>query len=124
MLDSSIMKNSLRFVFVPAAVLLAIAGTTLAAESGYVDFGTMIGSEKGQYVDVTLGKGVLKLASLVAKCKNAEAAQLISGLSRIRVNVVGLDEKNRAQATERVGVIRQELTRDGWEQIVAVRGKR
>ena len=116
------MKTSLRFVFTSAT--LALATVTFAAESGHVDFGKITGPEKGEFVDITLGRGVLKFASFVAKCKNAEASQLISGLSRVRVNVVGLDDTNRAQTTERISAIRKELVRDGWEQIVAVRGKK
>ena len=118
------MKSSLRLALAPAAFAIAIASGSFAAESGYVDFGKLVGPEKGEFVDITLGKGVLKFASFVAKCKNAEAAKLISGLSRIRVNVVGLDDSNRTQTTERMTAIRKDLVRDGWEQIVAVRGKR
>jgi hypothetical protein len=118
------MKPSLRLVLAPAALALALSTAAFAADSGYVDFGKLVGPEKGEFVDITLGKGVLKLTSLIAKCKSPEAAQLISGLSRIRVNVVGLDDTNREQTTERVQAIRKDLVRDGWEQIVAVRGKK
>jgi hypothetical protein len=120
----SFMKHPLRLVLAPVVLAVAIAAHGFAAESGYFDFGKFTGPEKGEFVDITLGKGVLKLASLVAKCKNAEAAQLISGLSRIRVNVVGLDDTNREATAGRVLSVRQDLVRDGWEQIVAVRGKK
>jgi hypothetical protein len=118
------MNASLRLSLAPAAFALLLASTSFAADPGVVDLGKLVGPEKGEMVDITLGKGVLKLASFAAKCKNAEAAQIISGLSRIRVNVVGLDDSNRTQTTEKINALRQTLTRDGWEQIVAVRGKR
>jgi hypothetical protein len=118
------MKTSLRLALAPAFLAVTIATTSFAADAGYFDFGKIAGPEKGQMVDITLGKGVLKFASVLAKCKNPEAAQLIGGLSRVRVNVVGLDDTNRRQATERVAAVRQDLVRDGWEQIVAVRGKK
>jgi hypothetical protein len=118
------MKHSSRLLLAPAAFAFAIVSTALAADPGYVDFGKLVGPEKGEFVDITLGKGVLKLTSLIAKCKSPEASQLISGLSRVRVNVVGLDDRNRDQTTERVQAIRNDLVRDGWEQIVAVRGKK
>ena len=118
------MKYPLRLALAPVALAMAIATTGLAAESGYVDFGKLVGPEKGELVDITLGKGMLKFASFVTKCKSPEAAQLISGLSRVRVNVVGLDDTNREATTARLLAVRQDLVRDGWEQIVAVRGKR
>jgi hypothetical protein len=118
------MKRPLRLVLAPLAFTLAIAATGVAAEPGYVDFGNLVGPEKGQFVDVTLGKGMIKFASFFAKCKSPEAAQLLSGLSRVRVNVVGLDDTNREATTARVHAVRKDLTRDGWEQIVAVRGKK
>jgi hypothetical protein len=118
------MNRFVRLALAPVALTVAIATAGVAAESGYVDFGKLVGPEKGEFVDITLGKGVLKLAALITKCKNVEASQIISGLSRVRVNVIGLDDTNRAQTTDRVAAIRKDLVRDGWEQIVAVRGKR
>jgi len=38
--------------------------------------------------------------------------------------VVGLDDTNRDATTDRVMKVRQELARDGWEQIVEARGKK
>ena len=118
------MNASFRLALAPAAFALFFATHGVAADPGAVDLGKLVGPEKGEMVDITLGRGVLKLASFAAKCKNAEAAQLIAGLSRVRVNVVGLDDSNRVQTTEKINALRQTLTRDGWEQIVAVRGKR
>src|SRR5688572_27550272 len=94
------MKSHVRLAFATLALAFAAATTTIAAEPGYVDFGKLVGPAKGDFVNVSLGKGVLKLASLVTKCKNPEAAQLVSGLSRVRVSVVGLDETNRESTTE------------------------
>jgi hypothetical protein len=118
------MKNSLRFALAPFALAIVTATSVPAADPGYVDFGKLAGPAQGEFIDVTLGKGVLKLASLVAKSKSTDASQLISGLSSVRVNVVGLDDSNRDQATERVRAIRKDLVRDGWDQIVEVRGKK
>lgn len=118
------MKRSLRLALVPLTLAVATLATSFAADPGYVDFGKLTGPAKGDFVDITLGKGVLKIASVVAKCKNTEAAQLISGLSRVRVNVVGLDDTNREQTTERIAALRKELVRDGWDQIAEVRGKK
>jgi hypothetical protein len=118
------MKTSLRLLLAPVALTVALSTSAFAAESGHFDFGKFVGPEKGQFVDITLGKTVLKFTSIIAKCKSPDAAQLISGLSSVRVNVIGLDDANRQQTTERVQTIRKDLVRDGWEQIVTVRGKK
>ena len=118
------MKSSFRRLLAPAVLATTLVLPLHGADSGHFDFGKLVGPEKGEFVDITLGRGVLKFASIVAKCKNAEASQLISGLSRIRVNVVGLDDSNRRVTTDRVEAIRKELVSAGWEPIVTVRGKR
>ena len=118
------MKSSLRLPVAALAVALAFSPAISAAEAGYVDFGKLVGPQKGEFVEVSLGQGVLKIASFITKCKNADAAQLIAGLSRVRVNVVGLDDSNRDSTTARVAAVRQDLVRDGWDQIVTARGKK
>jgi hypothetical protein len=122
--EGNLMNTSLRRLLAPAALALVLGTAGFAAESGFVDFGKMVAPEKGEFVDITLGKGVLKFASFITKCKNADAAQLISGLSRVKVNVVGLDDSNRRQTTERMNALRETLVREGWDPIVTVRGKK
>jgi len=118
------MKHSLRLVLSSILLGSALLGRAYAGEPGHVDFGKLIAPAKGEYVDITLGKGVLKLAGVIAKCKNREAAELIAGLTSVRVNVVGLDDSNRRATTDRITTLRQDLARDGWEQIVTARGKK
>jgi hypothetical protein len=116
------MKRTLRLL-APCALALLVTAAAAAAEPGYVDFGKFAGPKKGEYVEVTLGKGMLKLASLLTRHHHPEAADLISGLTRLRVNVVGLDDGNRDSTTERVKTLRADLAKQGWEQIVTVQGK-
>jgi hypothetical protein len=118
------MKSSLRLTLCTLVLGSALLGSAFAAEPGYVDFGKLTAPAKGDYVNVTLGKGMLKFAGVIAKCKDREAAELIAGLTSVRVKVVGLDDTNRDATTERVTKLRQDLTRDGWEQIVEARGKK
>jgi hypothetical protein len=106
------------------AVALATASVAHAVEPGYVDFGRVARSEKGQCVDITLGSGVLKLASFFVKHEEPEAAAMLRSISKVRVNVIGLDDSNRSAATERMTAVRSDLVRQGWEQIVTVQGKR
>lgn len=116
------MNRSLRIALVSVAA--AVASFARAGEPGAVDFGKLTRAEKGEYVDITLGKGLIKFASLFVKHEEPAAAALMSSISRVRVNVVGLDQTNRASTLERVNSVRNDLARDGWEQIVTVQGKR
>lgn len=122
------MKSLVRVTLLSAALsvtlAVALSGRAVAAEPGYFDFGKLNGPAKGgQFVEVNVGKGLIKLAGFVVRRENPEAADLISGISRVRVNVVGLDDTNRSVTTERVATVRADLVRDGWEQIVTARGK-
>jgi hypothetical protein len=116
------MHRSLRPVSL--ALVLGLASTAFAAEPGYVDFGKITGSEKGKFVEVTLGKGMLKLASMIAKCNDPEAGELIAGLSRVRINVVDLDRTNRDSTIATIENLRRDLSNQGWEQIVTARGRK
>lgn len=118
------MKTFARLALASVALAAVLCGRAVAAEPGYFDFGKLSGSAKGEFVEVNVGKGLLKLAGFVVRRENPEAAELIAGISRVRVNVVGLDDTNRSATTERVATVRANLVRDGWEQIVSARGKR
>lgn len=101
---------------------IAIAVSATAAEPGYVDFGKLAAPQKGQYVEITLGEGMLKLASVIARCKDAEAARIISGLTKVRINVARLDEQNRDANRDRIHTLRDQLAQQGWEPIAKVQG--
>ncbi|MDO8541428.1 MAG: DUF4252 domain-containing protein [Opitutaceae bacterium] len=116
------MKSTFRHTILSLAAVTAFAATVSAVEPGYVDFEKLVAPEKGQYVEITLGPGLLKLASVIARCKDAETAGLISGVSRVRVNVARLDERNRSSNTERINALREKLVQQGWEPIAKVRG--
>ncbi len=118
------MKSFVRLALATAALAIVLTGQVVAADAGHFDFGKLEGPAKGEFVEVNVGKGLLKLAGFVIRRENPEAADLISGISRVRVNVVGLDDTNRGATTERVATVRAKLVREGWEQIVSARGKR
>ena len=121
---NSVMKRSLRLALASLTVAAVLTGRAIAADPGYVDFGKLTGPAKGEFVEVNIGKGLLKIAGFVVRRENPEAADLMSGISRVRVNVVGMDDTNRTATTERVAAVRATLTRDGWEPIVTARGKK
>ena len=119
------MKNLLRSSLAAAALSLALLSVSRAAdpEPGYFDLGQFTPSEKGQFVEVNLSPGLLKFAAKIAATNDPEAAALIGNLRRVRVNVVGLDDKNRAGTVERIDTIRRKLASEGWTQIVTIREK-
>jgi hypothetical protein len=116
------MTPSLRLVLVSLTV--ATISLARAGEPGTVDFGKFTKSDKGDFVDITLGGGVLKFASLFVKHEEPAAADLMKSITRVRVNVVGLDASNRGAILERMTTVRSDLVRDGWDQIVTVQGKK
>lgn len=119
------MKTAIRPLLASLSLVAALALPARAAEPtpGYVDFGSIAASKKGEYVEVKLDGFLFRLAAKFAKNEDPAAADLIGGLSSVRVNVVGLDDENRASTLEHVSNVRQQLADKGWEKIVTVRGK-
>lgn len=109
-----------------AALVFSAAGLAAvsASEPGYVEFGTFTPSAKGDFVEVNLKEGLIKLAARLAARDEPAAAEVLRNIKHIRVNVIGLDEGNRAATTGRVEAIRADLVAQGWEQVVTVKGRK
>lgn len=119
------MKTQFRSLLAAAvSPLLLIASLSAADEPGYVDFGKFAAAPEGRFVEVDLKAGVLKFAARLAATQEPEAAELLSNLRHVRVNVVGLDESNKAATVARMEKIRTELEQAGWERIVTAREPR
>ena len=119
------MKNILRSSLAAATLSLALVSASFAAgpEAGYFDLGQFTPAEKGQFVEINLSPGLLKFVAKIAAVKEPEAAALIGNLRQVRVNVVGLDDHNRAGTVEQINTIRRKLAAQGWTQVVTVREK-
>ena len=117
--------------FCTAAAALASAAVSLAAAepaapiasdaSGYVDFGQLVPSAEGKFVEINLSPGLLKFAATCVAKQEPQASALLSNLKHVRVNVVELSDRNREQTLERVKAVRQELATQGWTPMVNVR---
>lgn len=118
------MKSLIR-KFTAGAVVAGILTSSVFAASpaGYVDFGHFDAEVGEQYVEVDINKSLLKLAAVFAKHEDPEIATLISNLERVRVNVIGLNDDNRAEATNHIEAIRADLAQAGWARVVSVREK-
>ena len=80
-------------------------------------------SAKGQFVEVNINQAMLKFAAKLASRHEPEAAELVGNLKSIRVNVVGLDDANRASNVEKIEAVRRKLEAQGWTKMVTVREK-
>ena len=118
------MKHPLRSALLATACAAALAFSATrvtAAEPGFVDFGpALTGIPSTKCVEVNLTEPLLNFAAVLAKGHDADAAALIKDLKQIRVNVLGMDDKNRADITARVQKIRTELAAQGWNRAVNV----
>ena len=120
------MKNLLRSALAAATLSLAFPAASFAAdddEPGYIDLGQFAPAPKGEFVEVNLSPGLIKFAARIAKAQDPDAAELLGNIRRIRVNVVGLDDSNRAGTVEKIEAIRRKLDAQGWTQMVTVREK-
>jgi hypothetical protein len=108
-------------------VLLACAGVRAnAAENppGYVDFGKFTApASGGEFVEVHVQSNLISMVARLAEKHDPEAAELLRGLHLVRVNVIGLDDSNRAEIEKRIQKIRADLDTRGWERVVTTQKK-
>ncbi len=116
------MKNLLRSTVAAATLSLTLALAAHASDdAGYVDMGQLLPASKGQFVEINLSPAMLKFAARVAKHHEPEAAELLGEIKRIRVNVVSLDDSNRAENIAQIEAVRAKLEQQGWSRMVTVR---
>lgn len=119
------MKNIIRTSLAAATLSLAMTTFSSAAETevGAIDIGQLMPAAKGQFVEINLSTAMLKFAARIAAHQEPETADLIRNLKSIRVNVVGLDDSNRAATVEQIESVRRKLEAQGWTKMVTVREK-
>jgi hypothetical protein len=118
------MKRSIATVLL--SVLLGLASISAYSEDvpGQIDFGSFTPPKAGgEFVEVNIPQSLIFLASRFVEKQEPEAAELIKSLKFIRVNVVGMDDENRANVEENIAKARQSLSGKGWERIVKVQQK-
>jgi hypothetical protein len=117
--------KSLRSLVAAAGLAAALSISTYAAEdeSGAIDIGSLVPATKGEFVEVNLSPFMLKFAAKIAAGHDKEAAALLGNLTRVRVNVVSLDDSNREGAVAHISEIRRKLENQGWNKMVTVREK-
>jgi hypothetical protein len=119
------MKRLLPWI-VATLTLCASATLVLGDEllPGQVDFGAFSPPKgDGQFVEVNVPADLIKLASHFVEKDEPDVAKVLDGLKLVHVNVIGLDDQNRADLEKRAKKIRTDLTGGGWKQIVTVQQK-
>ncbi|HTL66437.1 MAG TPA: DUF4252 domain-containing protein [Lacunisphaera sp.] len=111
----------LRSLLVAGGLSVALSTFASAAETGAIDIGQLMPSAKGQFVEVNLSHSMLQFAAKLTAHQEPETAELIRNLKSIRVNVVGMDDSNRAATVEKIESVRQKLEAQGWTKMVMVR---
>ncbi|MEO6992027.1 MAG: DUF4252 domain-containing protein, partial [Lacunisphaera sp.] len=71
--------------------------------------------------EVNLSQGMLQFAAKIASWQDADAADLIGHLRQIRINVVGLDDSNRADTVGKIRALTHQLEADGWTPVATIR---
>src|SRR5438093_12706276 len=116
-----IMKHVIRDMLA-LAVLSAFASIGVCADNppaGYIDFGKFSPpASGGEFVEVHIKSNLISMAARLVEKSEPDLAELIRGLQLIRVNVIGLDEENRAEVDKRVKNIRSKLHAHGLERFV------
>lgn len=118
------MKTLLRTATLTALVATSLALPLRAEDqpAGFVDFGKFAPpAGGGQFVEVNVQSQLINLAARLTEKKEPEVASLLRGLKSVRVNVVGLDDANRAANIEKIEAARTKLESQGWSKLVTVR---
>jgi len=120
------MKDFKQYTFALAA-FFALAGFGVRADNtppGYVEFGKFSPPNSGgEFVEVHIKSNLIAMVARLTEKNEPEVAELLRGLHTVRVNVVGLDDGNRAEMEKRVKKIRGDLDAQGWERIVTAQKK-
>jgi hypothetical protein len=91
---------------------------------GQVDLGTFSPPKgDGQFVEVNIPNDVIALAARLVEKDQPEVAKILNGLKLVRVDVIGLDDENRAELQKRAQQLRTDLAGKGWERIVTAQQK-
>ncbi|MCW5558182.1 MAG: DUF4252 domain-containing protein [Verrucomicrobiae bacterium] len=107
-----------------ASLTLLLPLTADTPGAGYVDLGHFSRSpEGGQFVEVNINGSLLAMAVKIAESEEPEVAELLRGLHAVRVNVLGVNDSNRQELTDRVESLRSTLSTGGWERVVTVQEK-
>lgn len=109
------------------ALALLLATSSLWAQDveehpGYVDFSSLTALTSGEpTVEISLKAPLLSMVTNLIRSEDEEAADFISKLMRVTVNVFDSDNANVDAIAESMESISSDLDQQGWERVVRVR---
>ncbi len=111
-----LMGNTLAWAFLAAALSTARADTP---DPGYIDFGKLAPSKAGgEFVEVQISSNLINMAARLAEKLEPQITDALKGLRGVRVNVIGLNDDNRAEIEQRIQAIRDDLEARKWDRVV------
>ena len=123
------MKTSKLVMNAVGAIALLLAASSLwAADSrvenhpGYVDFSSLTALTNGEpTVEIILKAPLLNMVTNLIRSEDEEAADFISRLLHVTVNVFDGDDNNAEEIADSMQEISADLDDQGWERVVRVR---
>ncbi len=104
------------------SIFSIVVSAGLCAETqppGQIDFGKFSPpGAGGEFVEVNLSSSLISLGARFLEKEEPDVARLLDSVQLVRVNVIGLNDENRADIEKRAQKIRKELESKGWERIV------
>lgn len=114
------MKHSITKTLAAALVVSSLNFNAVAApRSGEVDFGKSFGLRKDAgVVEINLKRTMMCLAAMIVEDREPEAASLLRSMQLVRVNVIGLTDRNRNVIGKGLEAVRGQLSKEGWDRVV------
>jgi len=118
-----IFKNVLAPLFCLSLIPVVLAaGSDLESHPGYVDFSTLTAIAAIEpTVEISLKAPLLILITNLIRNEDEEAAEFISKLMRVTVNVFESDDIDVDQVAASMSTMAEDLDSAGWDRVVRVR---
>ena len=107
-------------LFLP--VVFAASSDDLTTHPGYVDYSSLVALTGGEpTVEISLKEPLLTMMTNILRDSDELAADFISKLYRVNVQVFKTDSFDSDRMTESMSNIAEDLERNDWERVVRVR---
>ena len=118
-----IFKNVLAPFFCLSLIPVVLAaGSDLESHPGYVDFSTLTAIAAIEpTVEISLKAPLLNMITNLIRSEDEEAAEFISKLMRVTVNVFESDDIDVDQVAASMSTMAEDLDSAGWDRVVRVR---
>jgi hypothetical protein len=118
-----IFKNVLAPLFCLSLIPVALAAdSALESHPGYVDFSTLTAIAATEpTVEISLKAPLLNMITNLIRNEDEEAAEFISKLMRVTVNVFESDDIDVDQVAVSMSTMAEDLDSAGWDRVVRVR---